>query len=144
MLQLSETRKWVHLIDKDNITYSVQDLEEEPELLSTESIEVQPTLNRLIQSMEKDIEQFKTDFQKHIDETVLRVCRSIQDELKMLRKLELRHQYCMLFNHQGYMMSGLQSLQLFLVIDLPKLEDLYHELPAFPTVPLELCTIHQI
>ena len=30
------------------------------------------------------------------------------------------------------MMPGLQSLQLFLVIDLPKIEDLYHEPPAFP------------
>ena len=29
-------------------------------------------------------------------------------------------------------MPGLQSLQLFLAIDLPKIEDLYHEPPAFP------------
>ena len=50
----------------------------------------------------------------------------------MPRKLELRHQYGMLFNHQGYMMPGLQSLQLFLTIDLLKLDDLHHDLPAFP------------
>ena len=37
-----------------------------------------------------------------------------------------------LFNHQGNMMPGLQTLQLFLVIDLPKLEDLHHDPPAFP------------
>ena len=30
------------------------------------------------------------------------------------------------------MMPGLQSLQLFLAIDLPKLEDLHHDSPAFP------------
>ena len=30
------------------------------------------------------------------------------------------------------MMPGLQSLQLFLAIDLPKLEDLHHDPPAFP------------
>ena len=29
-------------------------------------------------------------------------------------------------------MRGLQSLQLFLAVDLPKVEDLYHEPPKFP------------
>ena len=29
-------------------------------------------------------------------------------------------------------MQGLQSLQLFLAVDLPKVEDLYHEPPEFP------------
>ena len=29
-------------------------------------------------------------------------------------------------------MPGLQSLQLFLAVDLPKVEDLYHEPPEFP------------
>ena len=55
LLQSSEPRKWVHLMDKDNITYNVQNLDDEPELLSTKSIEVQPTLNKLIQSMEKTL-----------------------------------------------------------------------------------------
>ena len=50
----------------------------------------------------------------------------------MPRKPELQHQYGMLFNHQGYVMPGLQSLQLFLAIDLLKIEDLYHEQPEFP------------
>ena len=82
--------------------------------------------------MEEDIEQFRNDFQKKIDETILRVHRSTQEELKMPRKPELRHQYGMLFNHQGYVMPGLQSLQLFLAVDLQKVEDLYHEPPEFP------------
>ena len=54
------------------------------------------------------------------------------NELKMPQKPELRHQYGMLFNHQGYVMLGLQSLQLFLAGDLPKVEALYHEPPEFP------------
>ena len=49
-------------MDEDNIIYNVQDLDDEPELLLTNSIEVQPTLNKLIQSMEKDIKQLKTEF----------------------------------------------------------------------------------
>ena len=83
LLQSGEPRKRVHLMDKDNITYNVQDLDDELVLLSTNSIKVQPTLNRLIQSMVKDIEHFKHEFQRHIDETVSRVCRSVQDDLKM-------------------------------------------------------------
>ena len=132
ILQSSETRKWVHSKEEENITYDVQDLIDKPEILSTDSIEAQPQLNKLIQSMKNDIEKFKTEFQKRIDDTVSHTHHSIQENTKMPRKPELRHQYSMLFNHQGYMMPGLQSLQLFLAIDLPKLEDLHHEPPAFP------------
>ena len=82
--------------------------------------------------MERDLNQFSTNFKKHIDETIHRARRSIEDELKMPKKPELRHQYGMLFNHQGYVIPGLQSLQLFLAIDLQKMEDLYHEPPPFP------------
>ena len=51
MLQSGETRKWVHFKEEENITYDVQDLIDEPEILSTNSIEVRPQLNKLIQSM---------------------------------------------------------------------------------------------
>ena len=78
------------------------------------------------------VTQFRNDFEKKIGETILRVGRSTQEELKMPRQPELRHQYGMLFDHQGYVMLGLQSLQLFLAVDLPKIEDLYHEPPEFP------------
>ena len=40
MLQSSETRKWVHFKEEENITYDVQDLIDETEILSTDSIEV--------------------------------------------------------------------------------------------------------
>ena len=39
--------------------------------------------------MEEDIKQFRNDFQKKIDKTILRVHRSTQEELKMPRKPEL-------------------------------------------------------
>ena len=59
--------------------------------------------------MEKDIKKFKTEFQKQIEETVSRPCRSIKDDMKMPRKPELCHQYSMLFNHQGYRTNFLWS-----------------------------------
>ena len=40
MLQSGETWKLVHFKEEENITYDVQDLVDEPEILSTDSIEV--------------------------------------------------------------------------------------------------------
>ena len=74
---------------KKKISYDKADLDFEPEIISAETVDIAPKLNRLIQSMEEDIEQFRNDFQKKIDETILRVHRSTQEELKMPRKPEL-------------------------------------------------------
>ena len=39
-LQSGETHKWVHFKEDENIMYDAQDLMDEPEILSTDSIEV--------------------------------------------------------------------------------------------------------
>ena len=49
-----------------------------------------------------------------------------------VREPELRHQYSMLFNHHGYVVSGLKNLELFLSIELPKITDIQHTPPPFP------------
>ena len=67
-------------------SYDKADLDFEPEIFSAETVDIAPKLNRLIQSMEEDIEQFRYNFQKKIDQTILRVRRSTQEELKMPRK----------------------------------------------------------
>ena len=48
-----------------------------------------------------------------------------------VRKPELRHQYGMLFNHHDQVISGLKNMDLFLSIDLPKVEDIAHVPPPF-------------
>ena len=136
LLQSSDTKKWVQFLEEENISYDKADLDFEPEIISAETVDVAPKLNRFVQSMEEDIEQFRNDFQKKTDETILRVRRSTQEELKMPRKLELQHQYGMLFNHQGYVMPGLQSLQLFLAVDLLKLKICTMSHLNFPTALL--------
>jgi len=73
----TDTKKWVTLKSEPNVTYDVNDLEFEPELIAAESIEVAPSLTRLIKSMERDLDQFSTNFKKHIDETIHRARRSI-------------------------------------------------------------------
>ena len=89
LLQATDTKKWVQFVEEDNISYNTAELDFEPELISAETVEVAPKINRLVQSMEEDIEQFRNDFEKKIDETILRVHRSTQEELKMPRKPEL-------------------------------------------------------
>ena len=53
-------------------------------------------------------------------------------DYRFVRKPELRHQYGMLFNHHGQVISGLKNIDLFLSIDLPKTEDIAHVPPEFP------------
>ena len=89
LLQSGDTKKWVQLLEEKNISYNKADLDFEPEIISAETVDVAPKLNRLIPSMEEDIEQFRNDFQKKIDETILREHRSTQEELKMPWKQEL-------------------------------------------------------
>ena len=40
LLQSREPQQWVQFKQEDNITYDIQDLNDEPEILSTDSIEV--------------------------------------------------------------------------------------------------------
>ena len=40
LLQSGEPRQWVRFKQEDDITYDLQDLNDEPEILSTDSIEV--------------------------------------------------------------------------------------------------------
>ena len=40
LLHSGEPRQWVQFKEEENITYDVQDLNDEPEILSTDSIEL--------------------------------------------------------------------------------------------------------
>ena len=89
LLQPADTKKCVQFLQEENISYHQAELDYEPEIISAETVDVAPKLNRSIQSMEEDIEQFRNDFEKKIGETILRVHRSTQEELKMPRKPDL-------------------------------------------------------
>ena len=71
---------------------------------------------------------------KYTAEVTKRVKRAVQatQDYGFVRKPELRHQYGMLFNHHGQVISGLKNMDLFLSIDLPKVEDIQHVPPPFP------------
>ena len=78
-----------------------------PELIQAKEIQVWETMNRLVQSMGRDIDNFKHSFQNMVLDTQQHVQRSVsqQEQLKLPLKPELTHQYGILFNHHGYMVG---------------------------------------
>ena len=78
------------------------------------------------------------DFQKHMQKYTAEVTEHVKratqvtKEYGFVRKPELHHQYGMLFNHHGQVISGLKNMDLFLSIDLPKVEDITHVPLPFP------------
>ena len=55
LLQPTDTKKWVQFLEEENISYNKAELNFEPEIISAETMDIAPKLNRLIQSMEEDI-----------------------------------------------------------------------------------------
>ena len=79
--------------------------------------------------VQKSIHDFQSQMKKYtadITECIKRATTSTAD-YGFVRKPELQHQYGMLLNHHGQVISGLKNMDLFLSIDLPKVEDI-----AFP------------
>ena len=48
----SDPKRWVNLQNEPNITYNINELKFKPELIAAESIDVAPSLTRLVKSME--------------------------------------------------------------------------------------------
>ena len=81
----------------------------------------------------KSVSDFHAQLAEYTTELTKRIKRATtQADYGFVRKPELRHQYGMLFNHHGQVISGLKNMDLFLSIDLPKVEDIAHIPPSFP------------
>ena len=81
----------------------------------------------------KSVSDFHAQLKQYMTELTERIKRATtKADYGFVRKPELRHQYRMLFNHHGQVISGLKNMDLFLSIDLPKVEDIAHVPPPFP------------
>ena len=80
------------------------------------------------------MKEFARRFDAYAEDIQSRMKRAMERQYPygFVRKPELRHQYGMLFNHHGYVISGLKNLELFLSIVLPKITDIQHTPPPFP------------
>ena len=107
--------------------YNSSLLHEAPNIIYTKEILIEKRVNKVSKMIGKSL----TDFQTHLKQYTMDLTRRIKRatakrDYGFVRKPELRHQYRMLFNHHGPVISGLKNMDLFLSIDLPKIEDIAH------------------
>ena len=114
-------------------TYKGSLLHQEPDILHATDILIEEKLNKISTMISKSVSDFHAQLAEYTTELTKRIKRATtQADYGFVRKPELRHQYGMLFNHHGQVISGLKNMDLFLSIDLPKVEDIAHIPPSFP------------
>ena len=128
-----EERSWVTFRKVKNPTYETVPLLEEPNIIHATDILIEERISTLATMVRKSVRDFHEQMQKYMTELTERIKRTTaKADYGFVRKPELRHQYRMLFNHHGQVISGLKIMDLFLSIDLPKVEDIAHVPPPFP------------
>ena len=126
-------RSWVKFRKVKYPTYNGSLLHQEPDILRATDILIEEKLNKISTMISKSVSDFHAQLAEYTTELTKRIKRATtQADYGFVRKPELRHQYGMLFNHHGQVISGLKNMDLFLSIDLPKVEDIAHVPPPFP------------
>ena len=114
-------------------TYETVPLHGEPNIIHATKILIEERISTLATMVRKSIRDFHAQMKKYTTELTERIKRTTaKADYGFVRKPELQHQYGMLFNHHGQVISGLKNMDLFLSIDLPKVEDIAHVPPPFP------------
>ena len=114
-------------------TYKSSPLHSEPDIIHATDILIEERIDKISTMIRKSVSDFHAQLKEHMTELTKRIKRATtKADYGFVRKPELRHQYGMLFNHHGQVISGLKNMDLFLSIDLPKLEDIAHDPPPFP------------
>ena len=102
-------------------------MHEAPNIIYAKEILIEERVNQVSKMIEKSITDFQTHLKQYTTDLTTRIKRAtVNRDYGFVRKPELRHQYGMLFNHHGQVISGLKNMDLFLSIDLPKIEDIAH------------------
>ena len=112
--------------------YNSSLLHEAPNIIKAKEILIEERVNTVSKMIEKSLTDFQTHLKQYTTDLTKRIKRATaKSDYGFVRKPELRHQYGMLFNHHGQVISGLKNMDLFLSIDLPKIEDIAHVPPPF-------------
>ena len=126
-------RSWVKFRKVKHPTYEKAPLHGEPDIIQATDILIEERISTLSKMIQKSVRDFHTQMQKYTTELTEQMKRATtKADYGFIRKPELQHQYGMLFNHHGQVISGLKNMDLFLSIDLPKVEDIAHVPPPFP------------
>ena len=126
-------RSWVKFSKVKCPTHKSLPLHGEPDIIHATDILIEERLDKISTMVRKSVSDFHAQLKQYTTELTVRIKRATtKADYGFVRKPELRHQYGMLFNHHGQVISGLKNMDLFLSIDLPKLEDIAHIPPPFP------------
>ena len=114
--------------------YDTVSIHEMPNIIQATHIDIEERIDALATMVRKSVREFQDHMNRYTAEVSKCVKWAAQatKDYGFIRKPELRHQYGMLFNHHGQVISGLKNMDLFLSIDLPKVEDIQHVPPPFP------------
>ena len=125
---------WVKFHKVKDLTYETIPLHGEPDIIHAMHILIEERISTLSMLVQKSIRDFQNQMKKYAADVTERIKRATKStaDYGFVRKPELRHQYGMLFNHHGQVISGLKNMDLFLSIDLPKNEHIAHVPPPFP------------
>ena len=125
-------RSWVKFHKVKDPTYEDIPLHGEPDIIHATDILIEERISTLSMMVRKSIRDFHAQMKQYTTELTERIKRATtKADDGFVRKPELRHQYGMLFNHHGQVISGLKNMDLFQLIDLPKVEDIAHVPPPF-------------
>ena len=126
-------RSWVKFRKVKCPTYESSPLHGEPDIIRATDILIEERLDTISTMIRKSVSDFNAQIEQYTTDITERIKRATaKADYGFVRKPELRHQYGMLFNHHGQVISGLKNMDLFLSIDLPKVEDIAHIPPPFP------------
>ena len=126
-------RSWVKFKNVKDPAYNSSLLHEAPNIIYAKEILIEERVNQVSKMIEKSLTDFQTYLKQYTTDLTTRIKRAtVTRAYGFVRKPELRHQYGMLFNHHGQVISGLKNMDLFLSIDLPKIADIAHVPPPFP------------
>ena len=126
-------QSWVKFKNIKVPAYNSSLLHEAPNIIYAKEILIKERVNQVSKMIEKSFTDFQTHLKQYTTDLTTRIKRATANrDYGFVSKPELRHQYGMLFNHHGQVISGLKNMNLFLSIDLPKIEDIAHVPPPFP------------
>ena len=126
-------RSWVNFRKVKCPTYESSPFHGEPDIIHAMDILIEERLDKISTMIRKSVSDFNAQIKQYTTDITERIKRATaKADYGFVRKPELRHQYGMLFNHHGQVISGLKNMDLFLSIDLPMVEDIAHIPPPFP------------
>ena len=127
-------RSWVKFRNVTDPTYETVPEHEEPDIIHATHIMIEENLSALSTIIRRSVRDYQKQMQKYaavVTERIKQATTATAD-YGFVRKPKLRHQYGMLFNHHGQVISRLKNMDLFLSIDLQKVADIAHVPLPFP------------